>query len=349
MRKKLVTACLTLLILALVFSQAALCVAPIDDAHPSSLRISYCDGSLKLTGVTFDIYRVASVSPGCTFSFDAAFAGFPVLYPTDLNSLDAGAWLTLADTMKGYVLSESIAPDRSDVTDSDGIIDFAPLDTGLYLVIGEVTTQYGATYIPQPFFASLPTLDTVSDSWAYDVNAQPKYSSIPVSVPTVNREVLKSWNDDGDTSSRPAKVTVQLLKDGTVYDTAELTAADLWRKVWTDLDSASDWTVVEVGAEGYTVTVTRTGATFNIVNTPVDVKPDPPGDPTPTPTPGPDSPQGGGDDYEEDDDYTEIDDENVPLAVLPWTGMLWWPVYVAVALGTVLVLLGIIRRRQDTQ
>ena len=72
---------------------------------------------------------------------------------------------------------------------------------------------------------SLPGLDG-KDNWVYDVTADPKYGQEkePGGNPdggTVRRQVLKVWEDDG-TEARPESVTVQLLRNGEVYETVTL-------------------------------------------------------------------------------------------------------------------------------
>ena len=57
----------------------------------------------------------------------------------------------------------------------------------------------------------------------------------------------------------------------------------------------------------------------------------------PAPTPLPQEP-----DDEEWEEEIDIDDEDVPLAPLPQTGQLWWPVPVLVILGLVLIITGMI-------
>ena len=73
---------------------------------------------------------------------------------------------------------------------------------------------------------------------------------------------------------------------------------------------------------------------------PDDFEEEIPSDPVPlgpAPTPPPQEP-----DDEEWEEEIDIDDEDVPLAPLPQTGQLWWPVPVLVILGLVLIITGMI-------
>ena len=78
---------------------------------------------------------------------------------------------------------------------------------------------------------------------------------------------MKVWEDDG-TEARPESVTVQLLRNGEVYDTVTLSDENGWSHTWTGLDKDDTWQVVEADVpDDYTVTVTREGITFVVTNT----------------------------------------------------------------------------------
>ena len=156
---------------------------------------------------------------------------------------------------------------------------------------------------------------------AYDAAVNAKFdSSIPddPNDNTIDRKVLKVRADDGHEKDRPKEVIVQLLSDGTVYDTVTLNAANNWRHTWTGLNDRYTWTVAEKESEGYTVDITREGITFVVTNTYNEDNTDKPIPTTPaTPT----------------------------NPTLPETGRLWWPVSVLMAVGLMLVVICMARRR----
>ena len=153
-----------------------------------------------------------------------------------------------------------------------------------------------------------------------------KYETAPDSPDynMVSRKVLKIWDENGYEIDLPKEVTVDLLKDGEVFDTVTLNADNLWRYTWEELDAGCNWSVVEREMKDYSVSVTREGITFVITNTYNPDDPDP--KPTPTPTPPPDKPP-------ED-------------PKLPQTGQLWWPVPMLVCAGMLLIIIGLLRRRR---
>lgn len=90
----------------------------------------------------------------------------------------------------------------------------------------------------------------------------------PPSKDDAEMRVLKVWEDDNDAAGvRPDSVTVDLLGDGEIYDTVELSAGSNWRHTWTGLDKDTDWEVVEREMANYTVSVTNGGVTSVITNT----------------------------------------------------------------------------------
>uniref|UniRef100_UPI0012DF08DD Cna B-type domain-containing protein n=3 Tax=Streptococcus ruminantium TaxID=1917441 RepID=UPI0012DF08DD len=84
-----------------------------------------------------------------------------------------------------------------------------------------------------------------------------------VSVP-----VTKTWNDNNDQDGkRPQSITVNLLADGKVVQSQEVTAANNWEYTFTDLPKYANgkeivYTVTENAVEGYTTTYDK----YNITN-----------------------------------------------------------------------------------
>ena len=132
---------------------------------------------------------------------------------------------------------------------------------------------------------------------------------------------MKVWNDAGQKHDRPEKITVQLLKNGEVYDTVILNERNSWRYIWNDLPKYDknglpiEWRVVELTPEGYTVSITQESGTFVVTNTPKQPSVTPPTDQPKEPT-------------------------------LPQTGELWWPVPVLAAAGLLLIAAGAGKKRK---
>ena len=252
-----------------------------------SLTISYQDGNSPLVGAKFDIFQVATADEYGELTTTKDFAQFNV----NIRGNNDKAWRTLASTLEGYVLRDDISPADSGKTNDKGLASFPTggksLTAGLYLVLWHRHTQNGCRYDSAPFMVMLPGLDKKNNTWIYDVTVNAKFDSSQIpDTPdnsTISRKVLKVWADDGHEKARPKEVIVQLLRDGKVYDTVTLNAANNWRYTWTGLGNRYTWTVAEKELEGYTVEVTREGITFVVTNTyneeipdePTPVDPDP--------------------------------------------------------------------------
>ncbi len=312
--KKIAGLLLAIAAAAFLLPAGAFAAGSIDLSRACGLTISYEDNGVPLAGAAFSIYLVATVDEYGELTETEEFDAFNV----NIRGKNDDAWKALASTLEGYALRDGLAPAASGITDSSGRVSFPAgeraLTPGLYLVLGARHRQNGWIYDAQPAMVLLPALDMEANDWLYDVAVSPKHDSRPEPVDdTLTRKVLKVWKDEGHEAERPRAVTVQLLRDGVVYDTATLSARNNWRCTWEDLDAAYRWIVVEEAPGGYTVTITREGVTFVVTNTWGG-----PGIPV-NPTPGPDG--------------------------LPQTGQTWWPVPLLIAVGLLLVVMGLLRRR----
>lgn len=336
---------------ALILALCALCLAPASAASSSTydavkgqdctLTIEYAPEKTPMANNTFRIWRVGTLSDrGC----------LPVEELTRYNVLQGpGTWLSKASTLLGYLQRDNVAPTQEGVTDTGGKIEFEikAAGQGLYLVAGDSQWRDGTRYTPTPFLILVPHTEDLR-SWETNVKTVSKFSTYTPGgggeeQETVQRHVLKSWNDDGHEEERPASITVDLLRDGQVVRSATLTAANSWRYDWTGLDASYEWTVVERENEQYASLVEQEGITFHITNAWLeDIDPeDPPLIDIPDLPDNPDIP-----DNPDDPDIVDIPDPDVPLDRLPQTGQLWWPV-APLAMGGLMFLLIGWRRRRD--
>lgn len=308
-----------------LLSMTAEAAGSIDLTRGTSLTLTYRAGRTPISGAWFGIYRVADADETGELHRTDTFEPFDI----DIRGKNDEAWRALALTMESYVLRNDLTPLDSGKTDKFGELTFPAqkktLRAGLYLVIGERHAQGGYYYDAEPFLVMLPTQDLDKNEWVYDVQASVKSdrTEIPEEPDTVTRKVLKVWDDDGYEADRPKEITVELLRNGKVYDTVKLNTRNNWRYTWDDLDADARWTVSEQTPEGYSVSITREGITFVVTNT---RKPDRPGTPSTPARPG----NSGG------------------SSTLPQTGVLWWPVGMLTALGLVFVILGVLSGKRRT-
>ena len=246
----------------------------IDTSREVKLTIEYTQDNAAVCGVPFDLYYVAAVDENAKFTLTGDFQNYPV----QVNGLSTDEWKMLAETLTAYADRDSLTPLDSGTTNERGDLFFpntcSSLKTGLYLVVGRAFSDEKYSYTTEPFLVSLPYRDAETGAWSYSVIAEAKHTCTDIDDgdSTVQRKVLKIWKDDVK-ELRPEEVTVQLLKDGTVYDTVTLGDANNWRYSWEELPKYNEdgsliaWRVVETETEDYTVLISQNGVTFTVTNT----------------------------------------------------------------------------------
>lgn len=303
--RQLLAVLMCLIICITLMPQTVWAGTNIDIDREASITLQYQDNGVGLSKVGFSVYKVADISPQAALTPSEDFAKYGI----DFNVTEE-QWMTLSQTIAGYIARDSIEPVQTGSTDTSGKVVFKQLTPGLYLVIGERTEYNGYVYEPAPVMASLPNRANGSD-WTYDITSAAKFEKNPLPEgETVKREVSKVWEDKGGEKDRPKEVTVQLLADGKVYDTVTLNEGNDWFYSWDKLAADKKWQIVEKDVpENYKVTVSQEGISFIIVNRLDNVPPGTPDEPK-----------------------------------LPQTGQLWWPVPMLALLGLVLFMAGLIMR-----
>lgn len=313
-----------------------LAYATIDTGRETSLTIAFGKENNPIGTAGFDLYRVADVSDRGYYTLSGDFKDYAV----NLNGLDSTGWRAAAETLSAYAQRDEKNILQSGTTDSRGSLTFNKLDVALYLVVGHKIKIGNYTYTPEPMLVLLPGKDQ-NNQWLYNLTVSPKYEEKyepDSSDDTVTRKVLKRWvNASSDTI--PAEIVVQLLRDGSVYDTVTLSKSNNWRYTWNDLDEEHQWQVVEYQVpDGYMVSVYREGITFVITNTLEEDRyfPEEPSEP---------------DDSKDNtqDDSSSSESDKTEESTLPQTGMLWWPVPILACGGMLLFMLGWLRRRNEEQ
>lgn len=259
-RKLISSLLLCVLVLTLAAPTAALAAGPIDPGRDVSLTVSYKDGTTPIVGTNFNIYRVADVDETADITLTGPFSSYPV----NIEGLDQKGWQELAVTLNGYAKRDNLTAFTTAVIDANGEFSVT-LQPGLYLIVGEKKTIGDYAYTPTAFIIFLPGSNTGDNTWDYEVAADVKYTKEEIPK-VVTRKVLKIWDDNGFEAKRPESVTVQLLRDGEVYNTQLLTERNLWRYTWENLPEEYEWLVVEKELSGYYTKVSLEGITFTITN-----------------------------------------------------------------------------------
>ena len=217
-----------------------------------SVTLKNQDGITPISGVEFSLYHVATAclnsNDNLSYAFTKAFQGCGC-------ELDDPA---LSVKLDAFVKDHSVSREKT-VTDARGNVTFKNLPLGLYFV---QQTNTVAGYAPcTSFLVTVPNHNT--DGYVYDVNASPKTDIVKITDITIK----KVWNTVSSAKAA-SSVTVQLLKDGVVVETATLSAQNNWQVTYTDMPESDGYSIVEVNVpKGFTATYSKSGYVFTVTNT----------------------------------------------------------------------------------
>lgn len=270
MKNKLKAILAAILCLAFLLS---LCAAAVGTRSFENLTLSivYSDAEEPISGVSFELYRVADFDEEGGFVFTDEFKNYPV----EINTTDSEKLKSAAHALKGFVKRDGLKPCDFGETDGEGILTFPvgekSLKSGLYLMFGEQIEKNGYIYSCEPVFVSLPGYSEKDGSYLENVTVSAKFGKTEIQSDTTEISVVKLWKNDKGID-RPKRLTVDLLSDGSVFDTAYLNSDNGWKYEWNELPlydedgSVIEWDVVERAVEDYTSSAERVGNTVTLEN-----------------------------------------------------------------------------------
>lgn len=277
-----------------------------NDIDDGNLVIEWKLGELNLSNFTFNIYKIGEINEKGEISLKEEFLNYPINY----KKHNQEEWNKDAQTLKGYIQRDNIIPSFKEKTNHEGIYR-GKLETGLYLITGDIQIIDNYVYDSSPFFVLLPNNKTKIEK----INIFPKITRRKTEESRINKNVIKIWKDNGYKKNRPKSIRVELLSDGKVFDSVVLSKENNWRHTWKDLDSHKNWNVVEQGVEvgDYTVSIGHDSDTFIVENTIVKAGTTP----------------------------------KINQKKLPQTGQMKWPINVFILLGSILVFIGYIKDKRE--
>ena len=204
-----------------------------------------------MVGAQLSVYPVATVGlvgdGTLRYVYTQAFASCGI-------ALDDPA---LATKLDAY-LSQNDLPALEMTTNARGTAVCEDLPLGLYFVKQTGTVEGFAPCTP--FLVTVP--GESADGYVYDVDATPKTEVEKL----VSITLKKVWNID-DSADRADSVTVQLLRDGNVIQTAVLNAQNHWQVTYTDMPESDAYSIKEVNVpKGFTVSYKQSGYVYTVTN-----------------------------------------------------------------------------------
>lgn len=257
MKHKLISLCLVLWITATIPLMAS--AQRFDYEKQGSMSISLTDADKKtpVEGVELSIYYVATV--GITSDNNLAYTYTPAFADIGIEIDNP----SLAKKLNTFVEKHSLASEKI-VTDSQGKAGLSGLPLGLYFVKQTNSVQGYAQL--NSFMITVPYKD--GNNFIYDVNASPKTEMEKL----VDITVKKVWNTD-KSAKIAENVTIQLLRDGVVVETAILGAENNWKVTFNNMPQSDSYTVEEVNIpKGFVATYSRDGYEFTVTNTATLIK-----------------------------------------------------------------------------
>ena len=263
MRRRILGVVLAMTLLLSFLGFAAEAATFVDTQAPGSLQLTYSYDGQAFGQIPVRIYHVAEIDAYATFTLAGGFEELPV----ELNQVKTQEeWRQVASTLAAYVTALDIAPSAQALTDENGMVQFAQLPLGLYLVEGVRAEREDGYCQFDSFVISVPDLDE-ADAWVYDVVAKPKSVFQQILPQEITYTVNKLWKDEGHAHLRPQSITLELYRDGELVETVTLSAENNWTYSWTTQDDGAVWQVVEANVpDGYTVTMEQREAHFFVTN-----------------------------------------------------------------------------------
>ena len=252
MNRKILALCLAAF--ALLSGIIPVSAEEFDPAKTGSISVTLTEQQEKapIVGAELNIYHIATAScnPDGTllYNYTPDFAETGIA----LNSPD------LAVQLDAY-LAEHDAPATAVRTDAAGSAFCGDLPLGLYFI--RQTNQVAGFAPCTPFLVTVPMAS--QEGYTYDVNASPKTEVAKLTAITIR----KVWNTDGS-SQAASSVTIRLLRNGVVVQTAILNQENNWQVTYTDMPESDGYSVQEVDVpKGFTATYKQNGYVFTVTNT----------------------------------------------------------------------------------
>lgn len=225
-----------------------------DDSRKGSITLTLAEGTEKnpISGAEFSVYYVASVGINTDQKLNYSYAGDFVNCGIPLDDQK------LAEKLEAYI-GEKKPEGKKLVTDDEGTAVYSDLPLGLYFIMQKGTV---AGFAPiQSFLVTVPMQN--ADGFVYDVDASPKTDVVRL----VSITIQKVWNTDKSTKVADS-VSVRLMRNGTVIETATLNAGNNWKVTYDNMPQSDAYSILEEHVpQGYTATYSQKGFDFTVTNT----------------------------------------------------------------------------------
>ncbi len=199
-----------------------------------SLTLKCVEEGVKLADMTWSIYKVGERKEN-SYSLTGNFADYPV----DLSKImqDTESMTEAASTLSNFAVLDVISPNFIKRTDSNGIVKFNNLVSGLYLAVGNKVKIGSTSYFPTPFLVGVE---------GEDIESYPKFITKYTLPGAMDRFSLrKIWANATIVNDVPDTLTIEIYQDNELFDTVTISAETDWTYSW-EGDASSEWRVKEI-------------------------------------------------------------------------------------------------------
>ncbi len=144
-------------------------VEALDINQKASINVVYQYGEEVFANHDVTLYQIADLKEDGTLAYRNEF-----IDNKDLDNLTASEWSDLAVSLQEEIKEKNIAPLFQLKTNEAGVVNYANLNAGLYLITVENFEQDGYQYKTLPMLISAPNFDEVNQSYVYDMDLRTK-------------------------------------------------------------------------------------------------------------------------------------------------------------------------------
>ncbi len=211
-------------------------------AETTSITLKCYDEAqdIILSDMHWNLYYLGTIE-GERFTYSREFSGYQdtVL----LEDLTASELTDFASTLKNYILHDDITPTQTGITDEGGEITFFGLESGMYLLTAEKLK------IDYRSWKATPSIITVDAKRSDNVVSIAKVRDATLDENETKYAVRKIWMKNKEEAQdikqiRNPSITVEIYRNGELFETQELSNANNWQYSWIDTTGA-EWYVIE--------------------------------------------------------------------------------------------------------
>ena len=252
MGHKIFSLCLAVLLLAA--SVIGVSAEEFDPQRTGSVSVTLTEQYEKtpIVGAELSLYYIATVGINTDGKLNYIFTEEFAQSGISLDDTELAAKLDV-------YLFENEVPSSKQCTNEEGTALWENLPLGLYFV--RQTNRVEGFAPCTSFLVTVPMEST--EGYVYEVNASPKTEVAKL----ISITIRKHWNTDATTKIADS-VTVQLLRNGIVVETAILDESNDWQVTYTNLPESDSYTVQEVNIpKGFVATYKQNAYVFTVTNT----------------------------------------------------------------------------------